>query len=606
IDFLSDPKALEAAANRAREVARSMDIGFAVNRVQHLCEELLDLPLTDFEAEADQGEVVASRRTEDPESEDDDDRDGFDDEIDEDSDSDGQSDSDSDGDSDSDSDDSEELDDDNEDDEDSDNEDEDDDGEADDDRDEERSSDDSSADAAPEDDDGGSLRRRRRRRGRHRLRHDEEGGERPAGGDEAVNPKTPPKPPAPTEDEIIDEAGERLRELDPRLTLRDLLPFLRPPKHVYVMSLASGTGQHRAGEAIFEAFRAIDQNLKVKQFNIVDLLDRHVTQEDLEAALEVEQRRVPATPVDETGEVGDQEGEKPPTASKPLEGLFGSKLANLILEKRPHQIVVTHYLPLEALGVLKRENELAMRICVVVTDYDFHAAWVAEGVDQYLVPNDKVRFKMIRAGVPGNIIDVVGLPVHPRFEGEVDRDRIRRDLGVRGNSPMLLLRPGGMGDNAAILDLVGSITSVGHPLNLMVLAGKNELLLEELNKLKTPKGVMIKGHGFVPNIHEMMGVADLMITRAVGHTVAEAFASGLPMVLFRPQGAVEERAADWFVERGVAFKARDGLDLEWLVSDLLRNNGRGLRQMREASRGTGRPRRGAASLSVEKICRELH
>ena len=67
---------------------------------------------------------------------------------------------------------------------------------------------------------------------------------------------------------------------------------------------------------------------------------------------------------------------------------------------------------------------------------------------------------------------------------------------------------------------------------------------------------------------------------------------------------VEDRTADWFVERGVAIKAHDSLDLEWIMNDLLRNQSRALRTMREAILGGGRPRAGAAQLAIERT--QLH
>jgi processive 1,2-diacylglycerol beta-glucosyltransferase len=100
-------------------------------------------------------------------------------------------------------------------------------------------------------------------------------------------------------------------------------------------------------------------------------------------------------------------------------------------------------------------------------------------------------------------------------------------------------------------------------------------------------------------------MADLLITRANGHTVAEACAAGIPLVLLRPAPGLEERTADWFVERGVALKAHDANDLEWVLSDLLCNNGRQLKSMGEAARNGAAGRRGSAGLSAERMARRI-
>lgn len=490
-------------------------------------------------------------------------------------------------------------------------------------------------------------RRGRRRRGRGRLRHEDaeenendtgedyaeefDGDDRAAadvvadgadddvdailGDDEdgqnvAVAVETEAAPGRPSEDDLLVEASKRLRELDPKLTLKDLMPFLRPPKDVYIMSLASASGHHRAGEAIFEAFRNVDQNLRIRQINILDYISRSYSATEVDTFLEdLYQSPSLFGSQFETGTATAGEKAENPESNREtfISNVFGDKMRQFILEKRPDQIILTHFLPLRTIAALKKDQNLSrMRITVVVTDYDFHSYWLAEGVDQYLVPTEKVRYKMIRAGASPQNVEVVGVPVHQRFESQVDIENVRRQLGIRSNGPTVLLRPGGIGPTESILGVIREITNVGQPFNLLVLAGKNDALQEAVRGLTPPRGVTVKTFGFVNNIHEIMAASDLMITRATGHTVAEAFAVGLPMVLLRPTPGVEDRTADWFVERGVAIKAHDSLDLEWIMNDLLRNQSRALRTMREAILGGGRPRAGAAQLAIERVTRGLH
>ncbi|MFT7619160.1 MAG: processive 1,2-diacylglycerol beta-glucosyltransferase [Planctomycetota bacterium] len=481
----------------------------------------------------------------------------------------------------------------------------------------------SEIDSDDEEGEEGQGRKRRRRRRRRRLRHDEEedgeGDEQAALEDDGeianevvVKKPRDPKQEEKQEEEMILEASARLRELDSKLTLRDLMPFLRPPKQVLVMSMASANGQHRAGDAVFEAFKSVDQNLRVKQVNIADFLNKEYDPAEIERTIDSDYRPNSNRHL-ELGSDADSDGGENETAATENgeesiinDNLFTSRFKNLLLEKRPHQIVLTHYLPIQFIARLKREHDLKTQIAVVITEYDLHPWWLAEGVDQYLVASEKVRFKLLRAGIPSSTIDVSGIPVHPRFEGEVDREKVRRELGIRSNAPIVLLRPGGIGNTERIMEVVQQITSVGYGFNLLILAGKNEGLVKAVKAMKTPRGVFVKAFGFVNNIGDVMGVSDLMITRAVGHTVAEAFASGLPLLLMRPESKAEDRTIDWFVERGVALKAHDSLDLEWLLTDVLRNQGSQLREMRARAAAGGRPKGGAASLCVERISRLLH
>ncbi len=654
--LIDDEKRLATLRKKAREIAASKDIEKGLNEVQHLFEHLLELPLTDFSKPLPKPEPRAARVVEKPE----DDGDADPDEAD----SEDEGDSPGEGDPEGERSRGEETEDrrerrrrrrrpqkDRE-------EGDEDDSEAparrepraapaargDDESDDESDGADdaadsgaSAADKSRDDEDEGTRRRRRRRR-RRRLRHDEEEGEAREGGPEDGEAEAgageSPAERGQSEEEFLSESSKRLRELDPKLTLRDLLPFLRPPKQVLVMSMASANGQHRAGDAMFEAFRTVDQNLKVKQVNIAEYLNQSYDPAEIDRLIDAEYRegkrasrallehfdpepqeavRAAAGDDDDDPEAETTPEEKAratspeATVDQPIpDKIFSARLRSLILDKRPHQVILTHYLPVHYVAALKREHDLRMRIAVAITEYDLHPYWIAEGVDQYLASSEKVRYKLLRAGVPSSIVDVVGIPVHPRFDTELDRDRIRRELGIRSNNPTILMRPGGIGPTERIMEVIEQITSVGYAFNLLVLGGRNEALVKAVNGLKTPRGVNLKAFGFVENIHEVMGVADLLITRAVGHTVAEAFASGLPMLLLRPETMAEERTVDWFVERGVAMKAHDSLDLEWLLTDLLRQQGRALREMRNRTQGSGRPRSGAATLSVETICRMLN
>ena len=541
--LLGDAPRLESLKEHALDRARRMDIGEAVNRVQNQCEELLELPITDFavEAEVEAKEEDATESTE------------------------------------------------------------------------------SDADEAQvEEGDGeaseasGSRRSKRPKPVRADASADGDTDGNTDASDESEDAETSDdegsdEPDKPSEEEIIAKANQRLRELDPKLTLRDLMPFLRPPKNVFVMSLATGSGQHRAGEAVYEAFKGFDQNLRVHQVNILDHTSREYGPDEVMPVLR-EMGQNPAlfgSPFD-TDDQGRVENPAEANGSF-LEKVFGTSMRSLILDKRPDQIILTHYLPLRFISDLKKEHELVrMRLCVLVTDYDLHPHWMAEEVDQYLVTNEKVKYKLIKAGVDRSLIEVVGLPVDPGFEENIDREKVRRSLRIRGNLPTILLRPGGIGPTDAIVETIEQIIEVGYSFNLLVMAGRNQGLVDAVKSMEAPKGVHLHAFGFVDNINEILGTSDLMITRASGHTVGEAFAAGLPMILLRPTPGVEERTADWFLERGVALQAHDPLDLEWILTDLLRSQAKNLRRMRDVARNGSRPTRGSAKSAAERIANTLH
>ncbi|NRA97731.1 MAG: hypothetical protein HRU14_16160, partial [Planctomycetes bacterium] len=67
-------------------------------------------------------------------------------------------------------------------------------------------------------------------------------------------------------------ARQRTGGLQPGLTLRDLLPFLRPPKTVVVLGASTGSGHQQPASALAEAFKGVDRNLVVRQHDVLELL----------------------------------------------------------------------------------------------------------------------------------------------------------------------------------------------------------------------------------------------------------------------------------------------------------------------------------------------
>ena len=133
----------------------------------------------------------------------------------------------------------------------------------------------------------------------------------------------------------------------------------------------------------------------------------------------------------------------------------------------------------------------------------------------------------------------------------------------------------------------------------MVLAGKNERLLEEIEKLDTGDST-VKSYGFVSNVRDMMAVSDLLVTRASPHTLSESMAAGLPMILLRPTVGVEDRYADHLLWLNAAMKAHGEQELLFHLSELLKNPRR-LREMKDAIRPH---RRANAAMSVvERLSR---
>jgi processive 1,2-diacylglycerol beta-glucosyltransferase len=271
------------------------------------------------------------------------------------------------------------------------------------------------------------------------------------------------------------------------------------------------------------------------------------------------------------------------------------KFVNYALRFKPEVVLCTHYLPVELLGQAQAKwpGEPPLAVCVV-TDFEAHALWMAENVDLYCVAAEETRARLIARGAPAGNVIATGIPIGARFSIAPDAAAVRKRLGLRDDLPTLLVLGGGFG-MGPVAEILGELDKIAEPFQTMVVAGRNEELRRELagQDRKHPTNVL----GFVTNMHELMGVSDLIITKPGGLTTSEALALGKPLFILNPIPGQESANSDFLLEHGAAAKVNSIDDLPFRVSKLL--GSKKLAEMAAAAKGLGRPK------AAPNICEEV-
>jgi processive 1,2-diacylglycerol beta-glucosyltransferase len=262
---------------------------------------------------------------------------------------------------------------------------------------------------------------------------------------------------------------------------------------------------------------------------------------------------------------------------------------------KPDVVLCTHYLPVEILGKAREkwEGTPPLAVCVV-TDFEAHALWMGEAVDFYCVAAEETKARLVARGAsPENVIPT-GIPIAGKFSNAPDALAVRKRYGLRDDLPTLLVLGGGFG-MGPVAEILGELNKVAHTFQTLVVAGRNEELRRELAVLdhKHPTHVL----GFVTNMHELMAVADLIITKPGGLTSSEALAMGKPLFILNPIPGQEAANSDFLLERGAAAKVNRVEDLPYRLGQLL--GSKKLLEMGRAAEALGRP-----SAALE-ICREV-
>lgn len=282
-----------------------------------------------------------------------------------------------------------------------------------------------------------------------------------------------------------------------------------------------------------------------------------------------------------------------------IQALFPSRarqrFANYVNDFKPDVVLCTHYEPVFALGQMRRKAKTKPPFVVsVVTDFEAHALWMDADVDLYSVAAEETKARLVARGATADNVIATGIPIGAKFATKVDVLAVRKTMGLRDDLPTLLVLSGGfgMGPVGKILTALDKVTGT---FQTVVVCGRNEELRRDLaaQDRKHPTRVL----GFASNMHELMTVADLILTKPGGLTSSEALALGKPLFILDPIPGQEAANSDFLLERGAAAKVNRMEDLPFRIEQLL--GSKKLTEMAKAAKALGRLK------SAEAVCKEV-
>ncbi len=252
---------------------------------------------------------------------------------------------------------------------------------------------------------------------------------------------------------------------------------------------------------------------------------------------------------------------------------------------RPDVVLCPHYLPLEIIGHLKAKDEGTNPFTVcIVTDFEAHAFWLEPSADFYCVAAEETKGSLTARGVSPAQIAVTGIPVNSRFSTKLNPLEVRKKYGLRDDLPVILVLSGGFG-MGPVEEILSELDKIHENFHTVVVAGRNEELRQKLcaQDRNHPTYVL----GFTRNMHELMAVADLIVTKPGGLTTSEAMAIGRPILILNPIPGQEAANSDFLLEHGAAIKVNRIEDLRFRLQQLL--GSKKLTEMARAAKTIGKP-----------------
>jgi processive 1,2-diacylglycerol beta-glucosyltransferase len=276
-------------------------------------------------------------------------------------------------------------------------------------------------------------------------------------------------------------------------------------------------------------------------------------------------------------------------------GSSRKKFARHLKQFKPDVVLCTHFEPFETLALLRSKDDKPHPYIVsIVTDFEAHALWMDACVDLYCVAAEETRARLVARGTTAGNVIATGIPIARKFLSRPDPRAVRKNYGLRDDQPVLLVLGGGFG-LGPVAEILAELDRVPGQFQTLVVTGRNEELRRKLatQTRRHPTHVL----GFSTNMHELMAVADLILTKPGGLTTSEALALGKPLFILNPIPGQEAANSDFLLERGAAAKANRVEDLPFRIEKLL--GSKKLAEMAKAAKALGRPK------SAEAVCREV-
>ncbi len=360
-------------------------------------------------------------------------------------------------------------------------------------------------------------------------------------------------------------------------------------RRILLLSASVGAGHVRAAQAVEAAVRELDDGATVKHVDVLELTNRTFRRVYGKTYFELVEKAPHLL-----GYLYDRMDRAPSLRGRSDRLRLLMEKLNLrpflrFLREEPWDIIVhTHFLPAEMVASLKRDGETSTPHFIVTTDFDPHRLWVQQPAEAYFTATEEGKRILEHQGVDGATIHVTGIPIHPVFGRKVERAECLRAFGLRGDRPIVLQLAGGFGIGP-VEEMLRSALEVELPLEVVVVAGRNQALRERLESTDAPRRHRVHVLGFTDAIDRLMAVADVIVSKPGGLTTSEALARGLPMAIVNPIPGQETRNSDFLLENGAAIKVNHLPVLAYKLASLLEDPAR-LASLKRSALRAGRPR----------------
>jgi len=212
-----------------------------------------------------------------------------------------------------------------------------------------------------------------------------------------------------------------------------------------------------------------------------------------------------------------------------------SGIERQILENNPKKIVVFHFFIIKPVFEILKKHNLEIPVITVVTDpFTAHPIWFLQKGQKFIVFSEMLREKCIRYGIEKDNLKVFPFVLDRKFSRKVSDlsiRKIRRDLGFKPDSKIILIMGGGDGMPRGKRILKNIVTS-NMDAEIAIVCGNNRKMYNHIMKLKNENRINnLKVYGFIDFVHSLINISEVVITKCGASTFMEILLLGkVPLI----------------------------------------------------------------------------
>ena len=138
-----------------------------------------------------------------------------------------------------------------------------------------------------------------------------------------------------------------------------------------------------------------------------------------------------------------------------------------------------------------------------------------------------------------------------------------------------------------VKELVKRLGCLPGKCQLLIVCGRNERLYEDIKWLAPDLKIKANVYGFVNNMHELMEISDIIVTKTGGLTTEEALAKSLPVISIAPIPGQEAGNTKILLKYKAGFEAGSADEAAEIIAKLFSSGS--LAEMKERARAIARP-----------------